>query len=84
MDIAYERNREVKTDSMGTSLVVQCLRLHAPNARGPGSIPGEGTRSHMLQLRPSTAENKQANKKTKQCGLKKKKKNDSMDLGLSS
>ena len=31
------------------------LRLHAPNARGPGSIPGQGTRSHMLQLRPSTA-----------------------------
>ena len=25
----------------------------APNAEGPGSIPGWGTRSHMLQLRPS-------------------------------
>jgi len=61
--MAYERNREVKIDSMGTSLVVQCLRLHAPNARGPGSILGQGTRSHMPQLRPSTAENKQANKK---------------------
>ena len=24
--------------------------LHAPNAEGPGSIPGQGTRSHMLQL----------------------------------
>ena len=36
----------------GTSLVVQWLRLHAPNAGGQGSIPGEGTRSHMLQLRP--------------------------------
>ena len=23
--------------------------------RGPGSIPGQGTRSHMPQLRPSTA-----------------------------
>ena len=34
----------------GTSLVVQWLRLHAPNAGGPGSIPGQGTRSHMLQL----------------------------------
>ncbi|TEA39938.1 hypothetical protein DBR06_SOUSAS10310031, partial [Sousa chinensis] len=33
------------------SLVVQCLRLHAPNAGGPGSIPGQGTRSHMPQLR---------------------------------
>ena len=31
----------------GTSLVVQWLRLHAPNAGGPGSIPDQGTRSHM-------------------------------------
>ena len=31
----------------GTSLVVQCVRLHNPNAGGPGSIPGRGTRSHM-------------------------------------
>ena len=30
--------------TMGTSLVVQWLRLHAPNV---GSIPGRGTRSHM-------------------------------------
>ncbi|TEA37689.1 hypothetical protein DBR06_SOUSAS9210004, partial [Sousa chinensis] len=29
------------------SLVVQWLRLRAPNAGGPGSIPGQGTRSHM-------------------------------------
>ena len=36
----------------GTSLVVQWLRLQAPNARGPSSIPSQGTRSHMLQLRP--------------------------------
>ncbi|TEA36710.1 hypothetical protein DBR06_SOUSAS310123, partial [Sousa chinensis] len=28
------------------SLVVQWLRLHAPNAGGPGSIPGQGTRFH--------------------------------------
>ncbi|TEA34995.1 hypothetical protein DBR06_SOUSAS9710069, partial [Sousa chinensis] len=33
------------------SLVVQWLRLHAPNAGGPGLISGQGTRSHMLQLR---------------------------------
>ena len=31
--------------------MVQWLRLHAPNAGGPGSIPGQGTKSHMLQLR---------------------------------
>ena len=35
--------------------MVQWLRLHALNAGGPGLIPGQGTRSHMLQLRPSTA-----------------------------
>ena len=31
----------------GTSLVVQLLRLQAPNAWGLGSIPGQGTRSYM-------------------------------------
>ena len=30
--------------------MVPCLSLHAPNAEGPGSIPGQGTRSHMLHL----------------------------------
>ena len=35
----------------GASLVVQWLRLHVPNARSLGLIPGQGTRSHMLQLR---------------------------------
>ena len=38
----------------GTSWVVQWFRLHTPNAGGSGSIPGQGTRSHMLQLRAST------------------------------
>ena len=37
--------------SPGTSLVVQWLSLRAPNAGGPGLIPGQETRSHMLQLR---------------------------------
>ena len=27
----------------------QWLRLHTPNAGGPGSIPAQGTRSHILQ-----------------------------------
>ena len=31
----------------GTSLVAQRLRARTPNAGGPGSIPGQGTRSHM-------------------------------------
>ena len=37
-----------------TSLVVQWLRLHAPNAGDPGSIPDQGTSSHVLQLRVHT------------------------------
>ena len=43
-------------------LVVQWLRLHASNAGGLGSIPGQGNRSHvsqlssrLLQLGPGTA-----------------------------
>ena len=38
--------------------MVQWLRLHAPNAGGMGSIPGQGTRSHMPQLKSSRAEMK--------------------------
>ena len=33
------------------SRVVQWLRHHSPNAGSPGSIPGQGTRSHMTQLK---------------------------------
>ena len=55
---------------IGTSLVVQRLRLCAPSAGGPGSVLGQGTRpphattksfhamterSSMLRLRLSTA-----------------------------
>ena len=31
--------------------MVECLRLCARNAGGLGSIPGQGTRSHMPQLK---------------------------------
>ena len=31
--------------------MVQWLTLHAPNAVGQGSIPGQGTSSHMPQLK---------------------------------
>ena len=37
--------------TVGTSLVVQWLRLHAPNAGGLGSIPVWGARYRSLQLR---------------------------------
>ena len=41
----------LKLDSSRISLVVQWLRLRAPSAGDPGSIPGQGTRSHMPQLK---------------------------------
>lgn len=41
----------VRKGEKGTSLVVQCLGLWDPNAGGPGLIPGQGTRSHMMQLK---------------------------------
>ena len=44
----------------GTYLVAQWIRLHAPNAGGPGLIPGRGTGSHMLQLSPHAATKKSA------------------------
>ena len=43
--------REQRKLGLGTSLVVQWPRLHTPHAGALGSIPGQGTRSHMLQVR---------------------------------
>ena len=37
----------LKKEHLGASLVVQWVRPHAPSAKGPGSIPGQGTRSLM-------------------------------------
>ena len=39
----------VEKHALGTSLVVQGLELLAPEAGGLCSIPGQGTRSKMLQ-----------------------------------
>ena len=36
---------------LGTSLVIQWLRHCTPNAGGPSLVHGQGTRSHMTQLR---------------------------------
>ena len=47
-----ELSSEGQNQVGGTSLMVEWLRLHTPNAGGPGSIPHQGTRSGMLQLRP--------------------------------
>ena len=39
---------------VANTMVVQWLTLCIPKAKGPGLVPGQGTRSHMLQLRPGT------------------------------
>ena len=44
-------NGEQKWLVHGVLLVVQWLRLCAPNAGGLGSIPGQGPRFHRLQLK---------------------------------
>ena len=46
-----ESLRDLKQDRLGTSLVVQWLRLHTLYVGGPGLIPGQGTRYHMPQLK---------------------------------
>ena len=38
------REKQIKIKYSGTSLMVQWLRLHAPNVGGVGLIPGQGTR----------------------------------------
>ena len=64
----------------GTSLMVQWLRLQAPNAGGLGSIPGQGTRSHMLQRKIPRVQQRQLEISTKistatktRCNLSKEK-----------
>ena len=39
-----EAEKQNNPTSLGTFLVVQWLRLRAPNAEGPGLIPGQGTK----------------------------------------
>ena len=39
-----------KIKNLGTSLVVQWLRLCAPDARGLGLISAQGTRSHICNI----------------------------------
>ena len=46
----------IKQNNTATSLVVQWPKLCAPKAGGLGSVPGQSSRSHMLQLKSSTAE----------------------------
>ena len=48
----------LKISVIGISLVVRWLKLCAPRARVPGWVPGQGTRSHMLQLKVPCASSK--------------------------
>ena len=50
---AHSLTSLVQTLRQRSSLVVQGLRFCTFTSEGPGSICGQGTRSHMLQLRPS-------------------------------
>ena len=45
------RSKFCSMQDPGISLLVQWLRLPVPHPGGLGSIPGQGTRSLMLQLR---------------------------------
>ena len=49
-----ERNLRGISNNAGTSLVVPWLRLLSFQCKRPGLIPGQGTRSHMVPLRPGT------------------------------
>ena len=46
-------NKVVNDCTHACLLVVQRLRLLAPNAGGPGSIPVQGTRFPVVQLNPA-------------------------------
>ena len=75
-------NLKKKKKRLGTSLVVQWLRLHAASAEDPSLIAGQGTRSHMLKPKILHAATKnrqsQINKYFKKLNVKK----DSDILGL--
>ena len=44
---SQREDKEQTLEEMGMSLVAQWLRICTPNGGGQGSIPGQGTRSHM-------------------------------------
>ena len=48
--VVIKTNKQTnKKQTLGAPLMVQWLRLQAPSTGGLGSIPGQETRSHMLQ-----------------------------------
>ena len=56
MDLAvFQQNEIYKNKQWGTSVVIQWLRFHIPNAGGLDLIRGWETRPHVPQLRPNSA-----------------------------
>ena len=51
MTVMEDVGDRITRSHVGTSLVVQWLRLRTPSEGGPGSIPGLGTRSPMPHLK---------------------------------
>ena len=49
------RRLALRISTWSTSLLILWLRLHASSAGDPVSIPCQGARSYMPQLRPSIA-----------------------------
>lgn len=56
-EVSQESQVQIRSykSKAGASLVVQRLRLRIPNAGDLGSIPGQGIRPRMPQLRPRAA-----------------------------
>ena len=60
-NVKKKKKKEVLKKRMSeTSLAVHWLRLCAPNVGRPGSVPGQGTRAHMPQLKILCAATKTA------------------------
>ena len=72
----------LKSRRQGTSLVAQWLRLRAPTTEGLGSIPGQGTRSHMPRLKRLACCNQDLVQPNKE--ILKKKKQKAYKLGTQS
>ena len=49
--MGFQKNEWKNKKVCGISLIVQWLRLRAPKAGGLGSIPVQGTTSHVPQLK---------------------------------
>ena len=73
-DVDRENEVGIRRGCRGTSLVVQCLRLWAANAGGPGSIAGQETNSYMQQQKIPHAATKTQGSQINECFFKNKKK----------